>query len=215
MTIPQPSCQACHRPFHASSPQATRLRRNMFAWLNGPGKAFRKPLPLSTNYLSAYDKQGNLLRGQPDNSRNRRRNDAELDEDESDIQARELQEGLTQETVDKRADARERRRLERIELEDRGGVPAERASDLRPYPLNRQFRSQPVLSEELRRQLYELVVEQGLDVKSVSASLGVDIRRVAAVVRLESLERQWVDEVSDDFGSARLSVYDDHAFSFQ
>jgi hypothetical protein len=34
----------------------------MFAWLNGPGKVFRDPLPGSTNYLNAYTPDGKLVR---------------------------------------------------------------------------------------------------------------------------------------------------------
>ena len=34
----------------------------MFNWLNGPGAAFRNPLPGSTNYLNAYDPSGRLIR---------------------------------------------------------------------------------------------------------------------------------------------------------
>ena len=76
-------------------------------------------------------------------------------------------------------------------------LPVFQQRDLRPYPLNQQFRSQAVLSEALREKIYELIVEEGIDLKSVSATFGVDIRRVAAVVRLKSLEREWVSEVSD------------------
>lgn len=32
----------------------------MFAWLNGPGENFRHPLPNATNYLTSYDRRGNL-----------------------------------------------------------------------------------------------------------------------------------------------------------
>ncbi|KAI9814540.1 MAG: hypothetical protein M1832_005720 [Thelocarpon impressellum] len=34
----------------------------MFRWLDGPGAAFRHPLPNSTNYLGAYNREGQLLR---------------------------------------------------------------------------------------------------------------------------------------------------------
>ena len=81
-------------------------------------------------------------------------------------------------------------------MEERGGVPRESGRDLRPYPLNREFRSQSVLSEELRGKIFEMVGEGGHDLKAVSAAFGVDVRRVAAVVRLGSLEREWVKEVS-------------------
>ncbi|KAK2750422.1 hypothetical protein FQN57_003902 [Myotisia sp. PD_48] len=60
-------------PFSYQSPKArsfsttpvhhlTKLRRDMANWLNGPGVAFKHPLPGSTNYLSAYDRRGKLLR---------------------------------------------------------------------------------------------------------------------------------------------------------
>lgn len=171
----------------------------MFAWLHGPGKVFRNPLPGSSNYLSAYDKQGQLLRARQNEIESQNESDAELDEGEDVIQARELEEGVSQEEVSRRAAQREKRRLEKQEREERGGLPKERQGDLRPYPLNREFRSQPVLSQELREKIYELVVEQGYDLKAVSATFGVDVRRVAAVVRLMSVEREWVKEVSDSF----------------
>ncbi len=181
----------------------------MWAWLNGPGKAFRDPLPSSTNYLSAYDKSGNLLRTRQDSAPRRQRSEsaeAELDEDEDDIQKRELESGASEEEVRKGADLRALRRREREELEARGGIPKERVGDMRPYPLNQQFRSQPVLSEDLREKIYELVVLDRLDLKSVSATFGVDIRRVAAVVRLKSLEKQWMEEVSTNISFTHTPI---------
>ncbi|KAK5170349.1 uncharacterized protein LTR77_004936 [Saxophila tyrrhenica] len=200
-TRPQPPPEACEkqvRQFHHTPRNATRLRRNMFAWLNGPGKVFRDPLPSSTNYLSAYDKSGNLLRARQENNNSKRNlsesDVAELDENEEELQNRDRESGLSQEDVRKRSDLRQLRRREREDLESRGGVPKERAADLRPYPLNQQFRSQPVLSEDLREKIYELVALDRLDLKSVSATFGIDIRRVAAVVRLKSVEKQWLEE---------------------
>ncbi|KAK3712286.1 hypothetical protein LTR37_009148 [Vermiconidia calcicola] len=171
----------------------------MFAWLKGPGKVFREPLAGSTNYLSAYDREGNLLRAPQNNNRGGRRqqqslDDPELDEDEGAVQAREYAQGLSEEAVNRRTASREKRRQEKMDLEARGGIPKEQPRDMRPYPLNQQFRSQPVLSEELREKIYELIVMERIDLKSVSATFGVDIRRVAAVVRLKSLEKQWAAE---------------------
>lgn len=34
----------------------------MFTWLDGPGSVFKEPAVGSTNYLSAYDREGKLLR---------------------------------------------------------------------------------------------------------------------------------------------------------
>ena len=53
-----------------------------------------------------------------------------------------------------------------------------------------------MLSEELRDEIYKRVVERGEDVRSVSASLQVEMGRVGAVVRLKTLEEDWVKEVS-------------------
>ncbi len=168
----------------------------MFAWLDGPGSVFRNPLPNSSNYLSAYDKQGNLTRARQYETEQLKRSYADLDEPEEFIVEREREDELSQEEMTKRADQRARRRVERRELEARDWLPKEQARDLRPYPLNRQFRSQAVLSEELRQKIHELVAERGIDIKAVSASFGVDIRRVAAVVRLVAVEKKWVEEVS-------------------
>ena len=75
------------------------------------------------------------------------------------------------------------------------GVPRETADDLMPFPLNRHFRSQPVLSEELKEEIYKRVMVEGQDVRTVSASLSVEMRRVGAVVRLKAVEKQWESEV--------------------
>ncbi|KAI5290018.1 hypothetical protein KEM54_002663 [Ascosphaera aggregata] len=65
---------------------------------------------------------------------------------------------------------------------------------LRPFPLNPAFVSQPILSEALRNELYKKVVVEGRSVRAVSVMYGVDIRRVAAVVRLCELEQRWIAE---------------------
>ncbi|GAB7359789.1 hypothetical protein MBLNU230_g6958t2 [Neophaeotheca triangularis] len=154
----------------------------MFAWLNGPGRHFKEPLPGSTNYLGAYDKFGTLLRA-VDNENEGGRGNNEGNEDA--IRQKEEEEGLD-------AEERAERAEERAKAKAGGALPPERERDLRPYPLNNQFRSQPVLSEELREELYRQVVERKLDVATVSAAFGVDMRRVAAVVRLKTVEKQWI-----------------------
>lgn len=65
----------------------------------------------------------------------------------------------------------------------------------RPFPLNPTFVSEPILSEELRNEIYKRVVEQKKSVRSVSVEFGVDMRRVAAVVRLVELEKRWRKQV--------------------
>lgn len=39
-------------------------------------------------------------------------------------------------------------------------------------------------------------MQKGETIKAVSAELGVDIRRVAAVVRLKEVEKDWIAKVS-------------------
>ncbi|KAI3534696.1 hypothetical protein CABS01_12952 [Colletotrichum abscissum] len=63
-----------------------------------------------------------------------------------------------------------------------------------PFPMNPFFRSEPVLSERLRDEVYRRVTVAKQSLKLVSAELGIDVRRVAAVVRMKEIEKQWVTE---------------------
>ncbi|KAF4953368.1 hypothetical protein FSARC_12419 [Fusarium sarcochroum] len=63
-----------------------------------------------------------------------------------------------------------------------------------PFPLNPLFRSQPVLDDATRELIYAKVTQKGESIKEVSAEMQVDVRRVAAVVRLKEVEKQWVSE---------------------
>jgi hypothetical protein len=74
-------------------------------------------------------------------------------------------------------------------------IPKEDPGDLRPFPLNKYFQSQPVLSEELRQEIWRRVKTQGDSVRTVSTALNVEMRRVAAVVRLVELEKEMIREV--------------------
>jgi hypothetical protein len=64
-----------------------------------------------------------------------------------------------------------------------------------PFPMNPLFRSQPVLSEETREEIWHQVVNLGSSLKAVSAVLNVDIIRVAAVVRMKQIEKQRILQV--------------------
>jgi hypothetical protein len=74
----------------------------------------------------------------------------------------------------------------------------------KPFPLNQQFVSEPILSEKLRNEIYERVVVQKKSVRAVSVELHVDMRRVGAVVRLVEMERRWRGQVSCIKSSAFL-----------
>lgn len=93
-----------------------------------------------------------------------------------------------------------------------GTLPHESNRDLRPFPLNPNFRSQSVLSEKFREVIWDRVMKQEMSVARVSRDLGVEMNRVGAVVRLKELEKRWVKEVFPPFTliqSALLSCYDD------
>ena len=65
-----------------------------------------------------------------------------------------------------------------------------------PFPNNPAFRSEPVLSERARQMVWHAVMVKGMPLKAVSAEYSVDVRRVAAVVRLKEVEKRWEREVS-------------------
>ena len=166
----------------------------MFRWLNGPGKVFRQPLPGSTNYLNAYDRSGNLLRvdnsnvAQGSKSGDEKKNKDEGEDTEIDLETSSIKNKNAQRPSP--------------EARMKGApLPKETREDLMPFPMNREFRSQSVLSEQLKDAIYRKVIEQGKSVRDVSATLGVEMRRVAAVVRLKAVEKEWEEQVCSPFFS--------------
>lgn len=147
-------CRPHRRPFSstavARARKLSRARRAMFNWLEGPGSNFLKPRKGSTNYLSAYDASGKLIRAE--------------------------ESGNTEKTAT--------------------NVPSETVEDLHPFPLNRVFRSEPVLSTELRDEIYNRIAEKGQTVREVSVDLSVTMERVAAVYRMKEVEKRWAANVS-------------------
>ena len=191
----------------------------MQEWLNGPGKVFREPLQNSTNYMSAYDRQGNLLRekrarGQRDDEQEAvsKLEDVIPEEEEAALQAKQRADNMEEYEIQEQFEKRAMARAKNAALQSRGGIPPERLGDMRPYPLNHAFRSERVLSEELREAIYNQVVARGTDISTVSAMFSNDVRRVAAVVRLKTIEKQWVSEVclTIPFFSPLLPFDDDH-----
>ena len=159
----------------------------MFRWLNGPGSAFRHPLPGSTNYLNAYDRNGRLVRARDRSPRQlNREKEEKKDEEEEEVD----EDG---ESLPRRTKKVQGARV--TDTKDGPPLPKESGEDLMPFPMNRQFRSQRVLSEELKDAIYERIMEEGSSVRNVSAALGVEMNRVAAVVRLKAVEKQWEKEV--------------------
>ena len=147
----------------------------MYRWLQGPGAAFKDPLPGSTNYLNAYDANGRLIRlqGKPRPEENKDSNGKAMSSSGEEGAEAELEKNL----------AGPQR------------IPKEGGDDFMPFPLNRQFRSQSVLAEELRDEIWRRVMEKGQSVRVVSAEMGVDMARVGAVVRLKTIEHEWIEQV--------------------
>lgn len=148
-------------------PGPSAQRQALFNWLDGPGAVFRYPLPGSTNYLSAYNRTGQLIRvansGKQEDS-----NDEEGDTDD----ARALEAAATTKSI-----------------------APERREDLRPFPNNKAFYSEGILSEALRLEIWRRVQIQGHSIRQTSAEFQVEMRRVAAVVRLVEIERRMKAEV--------------------
>ncbi|KAL2020476.1 hypothetical protein VTK56DRAFT_8361 [Thermocarpiscus australiensis] len=66
--------------------------------------------------------------------------------------------------------------------------------DDQPFPNNPAFRSEPVLSESARELIWKAVMREGMPLKAVSAQFSIDMRRVAAVVRMKEIEKKWKRE---------------------
>ncbi|KAF2867329.1 eukaryotic mitochondrial regulator protein-domain-containing protein [Massariosphaeria phaeospora] len=203
-TQPQSTSQPARvsREFSQTSCQQTTLRRRKFyEWLNGPGSALREPIPGSTNYLGAYDRYGNLVRAGPGWSRKSPTEpepEKQLDEETSvnepspEKSGEEKLEG--QETIDEleMSVRREEESKKKTKTDESDKLPPETAQDLQPFPLNKWFRSQPVLSEELREAIYQRVHKGGATVSLASVEFGVSNERVGAVVRLKQMEKEWI-----------------------
>ena len=152
----------------------------------------KQPLPKSTNYLGAYDKFGNLVRatfpskGTPATPKPEVEGEAVAPAGGQES-ADELDAALQQHEKEEQAAAAKKG--------DEQQLPPETAEDLRPFPLNKWFRSQPVLSENLREAIYKFVVEEEKTVPLASITFGVSNERVGAVVRLKQMEKQWIAQV--------------------
>ena len=106
-----PDLHTSSRPFHTTPTalkgnlskeklrptKSTLLRREMAEWLNGPGYKFRRPFPGSTNYLSAYDKNGNLKRKSDDRAA-RRPSPRDEEAEEAAVLKQEEEEGITRQS---------------------------------------------------------------------------------------------------------------------
>lgn len=138
----------------------------------------------STNYLYAYNAQGQLKRVAEAEAERKKKN------------------------------AKNVKDTERAPNDENGEdkeIPPETARDLRVFPLNPNFVSQPVLSEEFREAIWERIMKEGQSVREVSAQMRVEMSRVGAVVRLKEIEKEWQRIVSSTFCllSIAYDYYDD------
>ncbi|KAL5118700.1 hypothetical protein ACEQ8H_003377 [Pleosporales sp. CAS-2024a] len=205
----RPQCIASRDFSHTSCQQDTLRRRKFYEWLNGPGSGLKDPVPGSTNYLGAYDKYGNVVRAPPDwkrpikddpedrpwkasfmkaaeGTKSPKDEAAKAPEGQEDLDTLEaaIQEG--------KAGDEEKKASVKEDATENNKLPPETAEDLRPFPLNPFFRSQPVLSEELREAIYQRVKKDGATVSLASVEFGVSNERVGAVVRLKQMEKEWI-----------------------
>ncbi|OAL43726.1 hypothetical protein IQ07DRAFT_523347 [Pyrenochaeta sp. DS3sAY3a] len=181
--------------------QVTMRRRKFYEWLNGPGKNLKEPLPGTTNYLGAYDRYGNLIRAGPGWRRptgNPEAKEKSSDAVTKDASAEQTATPQGQENLDeleaaiRSGEAEEKDALSANTEQDDTKLPAETAEDLRPFPLNKYFRSQAVLCEDLREAIYQRVRKDGATVALASVEFGVSNERVGAVVRLKQMEKEWI-----------------------
>ena len=136
------------------------------------------PLGGSTNYMGAYNAQGQL----------RRVVEAAAEKDEERKRAEKKNPSRASSTNP----AEERDGDE----SNSGKIPPETLRDLRPFPLNPAFLSQPVLSDDMREEIWRRIMTEGKSVREVSAELAVEMSRVGAVVRLKEIEKEWLRIVS-------------------
>ncbi|KAF7899880.1 hypothetical protein EAF00_004216 [Botryotinia globosa] len=157
--------QVPSRSFSLTPPQnarrATRARRSLFRWLGTQGENFRNPLDNSTNYMGAYNADGKLKRVVEAAADGRK-------------------DGAPKPDSQNEPDANGNKEL-----------PPQTARDMIPFPGNRKFTSQSVLSEELRELIWTKIMQDAKSVREVSAELGVEMSRVGAVVRLKEIEKEW------------------------
>lgn len=148
----------------------------------------KEPIPGSTNYLGAYDRYGNLIRAAPGWQRNK----AENTKKDSEKGAEQATQPGGQEVEDDLEMSARRDEQKKGNAKQENQLPPETAEDLRPFPMNHHFRSQPVLSEDLREAIYQRVKRDGATVALASVEFGVSNERVGAVVRLKQLEKEWI-----------------------
>jgi hypothetical protein len=159
------------------------------------GQNFYSPRGDGTNYMGAYAPDGQLRRlveAKAEQEAESKRREKEGKKNDTPKSEESEDNGGKKKESRNDPDEGDRGRKE----ETSAPLPPETARDWAPFPLNRTFISQPVLSDELREEIWLRVMEGGKTVREVSAELGVEMRRVGAVVRLKEVEKEWERLVS-------------------
>ncbi|KAI0201848.1 eukaryotic mitochondrial regulator protein-domain-containing protein [Astrocystis sublimbata] len=97
------------------------------------------------------------------------------------------------------------------DLDGGGDVPTNN-----PFPQNMLFKNHGVLDDKAREIIWEKIMRDGETIKAVSAEHGVDIRRVAAIVRLKEVEKDWIAKkklLAKPYARAVLSMLPTHSIN--
>lgn len=155
--------------------------------------------------MGAYDRFGNLVRAGPNWQRSARKGKEQGTEAEAATEAAKPEDSTESKTLSGQEDledlesavragdaAQKEAKQKPKAKDDPGYLPPEMEQDLRPFPLNKHFHSQSVLSEDLREAIYQRVKRDGATVSLASVEFGVTNERVGAVVRLKQMEKEWI-----------------------
>ncbi|KAI0999654.1 hypothetical protein K3495_g8542 [Podosphaera aphanis] len=168
----------------------------MFQWLSRIGQKFKEPMDDTPNYLGAYSPDGSLRRVVERVMTHRR-------------QTERLRELIKKKPEKSEELLRELEEREKKFADERNTPPELTRRDMMPFPANKDFVSEPVLGPWLQNQIWEDVMLHGMTVREVSAQRGVEMSRVAAVVRLLEVERLWKEqgkEISSNYAETVLKM---------
>jgi hypothetical protein len=183
---------SCQRHFSQSWAVRTQQRDDMWAWFAGAGKQFKRPTGVGPIYLGEASR-----RGRQRDDENEQQVEEELEEESnasSNAPAAEevaVQDGAHLSPAKQRAST-----LRRMSNAANESSTQNRRQPLRPFPENMYFHSEPVLGEDLREAIFERVKVRGFSVREASEFFKVSMERIAAVVRMKQMERNWLKEVS-------------------
>ncbi|KAI9726963.1 MAG: hypothetical protein M1828_000311 [Chrysothrix sp. TS-e1954] len=196
--IPIPPCL---RTFSTTpSRQLTVKRKIFYNWVQKVGKNFATPQQGGTNYVTCYDREGKLIRDVEAKAREQEVKEIAAENadperkkrvDEDDESVYDEDSDVGEDELGAKASAK-RARSGKKEGEEK--KVNKRKEDLQPFPHNREFRSEPILSTAMRDEIYSRIMEKGKTIRQVSQEMQVEMKRVGAVVRMKTMEQDWIKE---------------------